>query len=286
MKLTRRPSSSVLVSVAVHAVVGAALVRVLTMPLPLSEYFAREHVTSLPVERISFVTLPKGTSAVTTPGRSGGDGRPERPNARPAPPLVAPPATPPTLPAPAPITEDSGGSGPVVGRGGPTRGIRPSFSDPRVWMAPGPVVSAPKSAAERLDSSLVARLKAHEDSLAAFAHTPSKLERGDWTFEKGGKKYGIDQKWIHVGGVRIPTAVLAALPFGNVQGNPTAMERERTLNRMNADIAYQAQRAMNEDEFRTAVRNIRQRKERERQRAEQEKQKSPTVATQPDANQR
>jgi hypothetical protein len=287
----RRSPQSVAVSVALHVVLGAALLRLLAMPLPLaklSRWFQREKV-QIPVERISFLQLPKANAPVTTPGRSGGDGRPERPASHaPAPPLTAPPEVPSAVPPPrqAAPRVDEGGSGPVVGQGGPVAGIRPSFSDPRVWAPSGPVASAPKSPAERLDSSLVARLKAHQDSLALYAHTPSKLERGDWTFEKNGKKYGLDQQWIHLGGVKIPTAVLAALPLGNVQGNPTAIERDRALARMTADIQFQAQRAMNEDEFRKAVRSIRERKERERERAQQDaKHKGTTASAAPDASQ-
>ena len=124
-------------------------------------------------------------------------------------------------------------------------------------------MSAPKSPKERLDSALAARLKAHNDSLAALALTGRRP--GDWTVTKKGKKYGIDQKNIYIGDITIPTAVLALLPL-NVQGNPTTIERERTLNAMHGAIADQAQGVMNEEEFREAVKRIRERKERERQR--------------------
>ncbi|MFL5576200.1 MAG: hypothetical protein ACJ79S_09575 [Gemmatimonadaceae bacterium] len=261
----RQASTSLAISVALHLVLGAVLVRVLTLPLPLHDLFEFDKGSSPPVERISFIALPKA-GPVTTAGRSGGDGRPK--SAQPPAPLRAPSAVPEAVPAAPAAPATTGGSGEVIGRGGAEEGIRPSFGDPRVWVPPADVVSAPKSPTERLDSSLTARLRAHRDSLAVVAHVPSKAERGDWTVERDGKKYGIDQKFIHLGKFSLPTAALALLPL-NTQANPIAARREQALDRMRADIQFQAQRAMNEEEFRDAVKAIRERKERERAAARQ-----------------
>jgi hypothetical protein len=43
---------------------------------------------------------------------------------------------------------------------------------------------------------------------------------------------------------------------------------------MHDDITFEAQRAMNEDEFRAAVKRIRERKERERKAKEEEEKKA------------
>jgi hypothetical protein len=142
--------------------------------------------------------------------------------------------------------------------------VQPSFGDARVWVSPGPLVSEPKTATERLDSALVTNLEAYRDSLAAI-RGPAGRRPGDWTIERGGRKYGMDEQFIRLGPVSIPTAVLAALPL-NVQGNPILMEREKRLSMMRAEILEQVQRGMNEQEFREAVKNIRERKERERAR--------------------
>ena len=51
---------------------------------------------------------------------------------------------------------------------------------------------------------------------------------GDWTTEKDGKKYGIDQQRIYIGDVSIPTSILALLPVNrgrNAQTNVYAAER-------------------------------------------------------------
>ena len=151
-------------------------------------------------------------------------------------------------------------SGPLVGGGGPVRGIRPSYSDPRVWAAPGDIVSSPKTATQRLDSVIATVIQPFNDSVAVAA---GQKKPGDWTFERNGNKYGIDQKYIRLGKVSIPTALLALLPI-NTTGNPTVNERNRAQNQLRSDIFSNAQRGMNEADFKKAVKSIRERKERER----------------------
>jgi hypothetical protein len=265
----RRIHGSWLVSIALHAVIGVGLWRVLELPSPLSRFFGDEEIVrSLPVERIGFVQLPQGE--VTQPGKSGGDARPVRPDLRPQPPLVAPVEVPTTITPPPPAAvpnEEPQASGPIVGGGGPTQGVRPSFADPRVWVGPGNVVSAPKTFDQRLDSSLTTRLQAHNDTMAVLAGA---RKPGDWTFERDGKKYGWDQKGIHLGGFYLPNAILAALPL-NAQANPKNFDPQNRLDQVRRDLVEHANRAMNEEEFRNAVRAIRERKDREREEARRRK---------------
>ena len=141
--------------------------------------------------------------------------------------------------------------------------MSPSFEDPRVWLPPGQVQGTPRSPAERLDSALVSVLRTHQDSLNALAEARGR-EPGDWTFEKGGKKWGMDRNKIYIGDHSIPTAILALLPL-NSGSNPIKNREERALNAQRVEILEQAQRAMNEEEFREAVKRIRERKEREHQ---------------------
>lgn len=280
----RRLSGPAIVSIVLHVIVGAALLQVLLMPYPFHSLFATKEQPVEP-ERISFLALPKA-GPTTTPGKSGGNGRPETPRRnRPAPPLVAPTEVPSTLPPvnPTPATPappDDEGTGPLIGRGGPTKGIRPSYSDPRIWVPSAPVVSAPKSADARMDSVVASGIERARDSIAALTYTPNKFERGDWTVEKEGRKYGIDQRAIHLGKFSIPTALLALLPM-NAQGNPLAYQREKEMASLRAEIQFQSQRAMNEEEFRRAVKELRQRKEREHQ--QQEKARAPKTIAQPEA---
>lgn len=264
--MKRRIDGSVAVSIAIHVVVGAALLWVLSIPYPLRELLERTRPRVDP-ERISFVTIPD--RGVTTPGREGGDGRPARPNAAPTPPLVAPSVTPSTIEAPPPApAEPETGSGPLVGRGGPVRGIEPSYSDPRVWVDPNAVVLAlPRSVSEHLDSLLVTGIERVRDSIVL---ANAQRKPGDWTWTRDGKKYGWDQSGIHLGGITIPREALALaglLANVDASSNPSVADRARVIRSMTQDINYHAPRAMNAEEFRTVVKRIRQRKERERQQA-------------------
>lgn len=266
--LPREQRRSLLVSLVLHVVLGAALLRVLMVPYPLLDLFRHEPAArDLPVERIGFIQLPRG--AVTTPGRSGGDGRPESPAHREPPPLVAPRSVPTGVPAapaaPAPRA-DAGGSGPVVGTGGPERGVRPTFADPRVWTVPSGAVVAPMTPqrkAEALEQVLRERLGIHQDSLDAIAAAGPQRAPDDWTFRKNGKTYGMDRQYIHLGSVSIPTALLGLLPLNQLGADQhDAVEKRAALARY-SEIQYESQRRLNEDEFRRAVQQIRERKERE-----------------------
>jgi len=231
----------------------------------------------IPTERIGFLRLPKADGAPVA-GKSGGDNKPV--SKVPPKQLIAPTAIPTTIPDVSPSTaapEQNEGSGPLVGGGGPTRGIRPTYSDPRLWSPPGDIVEAPKSAKERLDSAIVSIIAPFNDSIAAAA---GERKPGDWTFDHDGKKYGIDQKYIHLGKFSIPTAVLALLPINQSQ-NPATYERNKASNQMHADIFWNAQRGMNDADFKKAVKSIRERKEREKAQAEKKTRQADQPAAQP-----
>jgi len=251
----KRLSRPFLVSVGVHLVVAVALMRMLIVNMELSSNPKRQTV---PEQRVGFVRISGGVKT-PVPGKSGGDGKPLTPRAIH---VVAPVSVPKTIPAPSgPVTKATEeGTGPLVGTGGPTRGVRPQYSDPRVWEPPGPVVSAPKTVKQTLDSLIAEAIAPYNDSIAAAAQ---RRDPTDWTIQKGGYKWGIDRRAIRLGPVSIPTALLAMLPL-NIQGNPTTIQRDRAFAAMNADINWHAQQAINEADFMKAVRSIRERKERER----------------------
>ncbi len=275
-----KKSRPLAVSIFLHALVAVALVRFLISPAAFTMIFGKVRSPEVPAERIGFLQLPKSKGPAVE-GKSGGDNRPVSKN--PPRQLTAPAAVPTTLPPvptePAPAAEE-GGSGPLVGSGGPARGIRPTYTDPRVWAAPGDLVAAPKSAKERLDSAIVSIIAPYNDSIAAAA---GGRQPGDWTFERGGKKYGIDSRYIRLGKVSIPTAVLALLPI-NTTGNPTMADRNKLQNQLHADIFWNAQRGMNEADFKKAVKSIRERKEREKASAEKKTRQADQPAAQPDKN--
>lgn len=266
--MKQRFSPAVLVSLAVHVVVGTVIVQSLLVPTRFTSLFTRERRAPVPVERIGFVSIPRGAGPAVA-GRRGGDGSPV--TAVPAPALVAPSVIPdriPTAPA-ASAAAPVAGTGPLVGGGGPTRGVRPSYTGPEVWATPGRILTAPRTTAQVIDDAIRADVGAITDSVLALG---PRRDPTDWTVERGGRKWGIDQRAIRLGPVSIPTALLALLPI-NAQANPITTQRERQINYMQRDIAFHAQRALNENEFKTAVRNLRLRKERER--AEQQKEREP-----------
>ena len=278
----RRPSGAWITSVAIHLVVGVLFIQALVSRHPFFMSFGYPAPAAV-VERIGFLSLPQPKSqAPPTPGRNGGDGVARKPSVIPLP--AAPTGVPTTLTSPPkgpPVPSNEPSSGPLIGGGGQLRGIQPRYEDPRVWAAPGQIASAPKTSTERLDSAIVADIGAHNDSMRV-ANGGSKRAPGDWTFEKNGQKYGIDSRYIRLGPVSIPTAVLAMLPL-NLTGNPTTYERNKTLTARHDEIFEQAQRGMNDADFEKAVRSIRERKERERREAKAEKKKAAEeAASQPD----
>ncbi len=232
-------------------------------------------------ERISFVVaLPPGDGSPEDTPRAGGDGRApvaDPSPAEPPPPIAAPAEVPTGVPAAPPAAEpDPGGVGPLTGGGGPTQGVRPSFNDRRIWLPHAEVIYAPAVPLTRTDSmrvELAERIVAFEDSLRRAL--PEGRAPGDWTFDIGGKKYGIDQRMIRLGDFSLPTALLALMPM-NVQGNPMARERNLRLASMRSEIMEQASRVQRDDEFRQAVRELRARKERERREAAERAQRDST----------
>ena len=164
-----KKSRPLAVSIFLHALVAIALVRVLISPAAFTMIFGKAHSPEVPAERIGFLQLPKSKGPAVQ-GKSGGDNRPvsKNPPKKFVAPTEVPAAIPPAPVQPAPSTED-GGSGPLVGSGGPAKGIRPTYTDPRVWAAPGDLVAAPKSAKEKMDSAIASIVAPYNDSIAAAA---------------------------------------------------------------------------------------------------------------------
>lgn len=271
MKL-RRPSGAWITSVAIHLVVAALFIQAILSRHPFFMVFGGPPAPAV-VERIGFLSLPRPTGpGAPTPGRNGGDGISKKPTVvhMPAAPTVVPTEIVPQAKGP-PVASTEPSSGPLIGGGGQLRGIQPRYEDPRVWVAPGQIATAPKTPTERLDSVIAGDIGAYNDSVRIA--NAGRRAPGDWTFEKNGQKYGIDSKYIRLGPVSIPTAILAMLPI-NLTGNPTTYERNKTLTERHDEIFEQAQRGMNNADFDKAVRSIRERKERERREAAEVKKKA------------
>ena len=92
-----------------------------------------------------------------------------------------------------------------------------------------------------------------------------------------GKTFGIDSQYIHIAGIKIPTAALALLPLNLPQGNFDEALRARHLDEMRQDILRAAARAQTYQDFRRYVRELRARKDAEREFQRRQKQPADTV---------
>ncbi len=202
--------------------------------------------------------------------------------------MVPPPEIPSGVPAAEPRAEVAGGvpqadapegaTGERPG-GGVRRGralLGPRLGDGRLWIRPRDAIAAaiaealgggpfdPGTHVARLDSAVAASIYAFLDTLPrdsmAVARAP------DWVTEINGQKWGIDGSWIYLGGLKLPSAILALLPLP--QGNFDEARRAADLQRIREDILQAARRAETADQFRRYVNETRERRnaERERQR--------------------
>jgi hypothetical protein len=261
VKIMRRPSGSLLLSLAIHAVVGVALVNVAFHYDFSSLGEPRQPVPT--VEKITYVGVARAAGAL-----GGGDSTAQAPAKanKPSRGLVAPLRTPAAIAPPSPAMRGTpegvaGGVG-VGGAVGPTTGIVPAAPDPRLSADAHQFIPAPKTHRERVDSAVHAMIYAYNDSVARAAAASGK-KPGDWTFEKGGRKWGVDGSKIYLGKFAIPSAVLAALPL-HIQGNPGETLTDRLVTTHRGEVLEHAAAAYHDDEFKAAVKRIRERKDRER----------------------
>lgn len=267
------------VSSALHVVGIAVLLKVAIEPGALSSLFRDPPREATPVrERVLFVPMlrPSGDSARRQV--DGGDGRRAMPDVGVAPQLRAPVTVPSTLPAAPKVaapTGEPGGSGPLIGGGGPLRGVQPSYGDGRVWPAPGPIVYAPKSEDERRDSVLETRLTRYRDSLNLAGNSEVAGPPPSWMYTgKNGQQWGLDRNSIKLGKFSLPSGLLYQLPLAKMQRD---VSRDREAMARDADMSLAVRRGLNEEQFRAAVKAIRERKERERREAESQKRQQETV---------
>jgi hypothetical protein len=197
-------------------------------------------------------------------------------------PVAVPSAIPPAVPegavarAGAPGVDTAGAgaaAGPAAGVGAPGRRLLGArFGDGRLWVRPWDAIAAAVAGAGRdtigaathvalLDSAITARIHAFLDTLSpdSFA-TPSPPT---WKTDINGQTWGIDGKWIYLGGLKLPTAVLALLPIP--QGNYDAAKRDAELQRIREDILRAARRAEDAAQFRKYVEETRKRRDAERE---------------------
>lgn len=163
-------------------------------------------------------------------------------------------------PPAAPARADTGAAPGVSGR------LGPRYGDGTVWISPYP--ESPTELADRIrrshgqlvDSAVTAIVQAYLDSLA-LEPGADRAQLPSWVADVGGAKFGLDSKYIYIAGLKIPSVVLALIPFP--QGNVDQALANRRLQDLRADLFQAAQRAENAAEFKKAIREIRERKQQE-----------------------
>jgi hypothetical protein len=245
-------------SIAAHAVIVAVLLQ-LAFKYPLGQLMGIRREELKP-ERLQYIALP------APPTEHSGGGAPAATKAGAPAALRAPVVAPTQVPEAAPVdtsrSQAAGGTGTGVdvGGAGAATGLVPLQPDPRIALQPGVMIRTPRTVAEDVDSIVDLAIGVYVDSAAEAAKA---RKPGDWTFKgKDGKVWGVDQNNIYLGKYKLPSAVLALLPLN--RGSGTSPIEARGAAFIRRDIMENAQRSISEDEFRAAVKRIRERKEREK----------------------
>jgi len=218
-------------------------------------------ITIIPPQPPRRTELPPFGGTKRGKGPSGGLGRPPAPA----------PAVDTTTPPPAPtVGKPDSALAASSAAIGPHIVSPPQVGDGRLWVLPRPALPAEVADAlyareEHKDSVAVHRLRAMVDSLNVIIDQEQRArQKPTWTTEVAGKTIGIDSQYIHVAGIKIPTAVLALLPITLPQGNYDEQRRARQLEDMRQDLMQAARRTETVQLFRRYVRELRARKQAER----------------------
>lgn len=271
----RASRASIGISIVVHLIV-IAMIMSITFRYPLSAIFGLDK-NKQPTERVQYVSVrPKPVEQV-----GNGSTTKEKPKKalKPAQ-LLAPSVIPTAIPPIPPPTVSVGAiSGTAAGSGGApagaATGVEPTLPDSRIDLRPSGL-RLPMSLAEKNDSAVKAIYMAYRE-----AEIESEVNRGrsprDWTMERNGQKFGLDSQYIYLGKFKVPSAILAALPFnyGGVDG--TRIIQARNADWIRQDIQSHST-GMSEDDFRAAVKRIRERNDRLKKEAqEKDKASKPVV---------
>ena len=164
----------------------------------------------------------------------------------------------------------------------------PQVGDGRLWVSPRPGLPAAVAAALYGDtagrnSAAIGRLQAMVDSLnQVLDQIQRENRRPAWVVGGTPDKptWGLDSQYIHIAGIKIPSAALALL--GNLlpQGNYDEGLRARQLQYMREDLMQAAERAQSFQQFRRYVHELRDSKQAERD-AEERRRAQDTVKAVP-----
>lgn len=270
------------------AIAASILLHLLLFAIPGAYWFREGALPPRPIYSPIIVDLP----VVDMPWVLPEPERRERARPIPAPVEEEEPGTDPTEPG-LPIAAEEPGfpEAPVDTAAGPPSptgtgrrtvpSLRPQMGEGTLWVRPLPL--APQELAQRLtrshfelvDSAVSAIVQAYIDSIV---RTPAPLDARppSWTTKIAGKTFGLDANNIYLGGLKIPTAVLALLPLPAMSN--IDLRNAHRLNDIRADLQYAAARAQTMEDFKRAIRELRAQRERERE-FERNQRRSPADTT-------
>jgi hypothetical protein len=216
----------------------------------------------------AYQTSPLAPGGAAERGRSAGvTARPavEAPTPEPERVEPAPVEVPPSLPPAEPVDTTPR---PAPRPAAPTVRIGPSLGEGKLWVRPLP--APPRDLARELtrthvelvDSAVAAIVQLYIDSMltapaAAGAGLPS------WTTQIAGKTFGIDSKYIYLGSLRIPSAILALLPIRG--GTTMEYSQASRLSLIREDLQRASARSQTMEDFKRAIRELRAERERLRE---------------------
>jgi hypothetical protein len=279
-----RPRGSLLIAIAIHAIVAAAFLQALGTPRYLDWISAGGTQLEPPTERIHYVVAPPTLESV--PAAAPSAEREITPAwARRLPVLASRDSVAPTrttvdsTPVSSTRAAGPGGETDPADRGGVS--IVPRYTDPRIWRAPYPYEAGGISHADALEGSLARAIKRSNDSIASAG---ARTERPEWVVDREGQKFGLGNDRIYLGKASIPAVALGLMPirgFGCMPKlffpeqpvrdsagivcikleNPTLAERGERINEMSAEIRARAALTL---DARAEIDRIARRKDRER----------------------
>lgn len=255
-RFTRKSAASLTISVVVHVVV-ILLLGTIVWKYPLGQLMGIRRQQMQP-ERLHYIQVPSPPTQGSSGAATTSAGSPGALRA----PAATPTTTPPVVPMDSGRSEAAGATGDGRGAGGGiATGVVPRLPDPRIAMTTEPMARVPRSPSETVDSIVSVAIGIYNDSMAVAA---GQRKPGEWTVKgEDGKVWGWDQRGIRLGKFTIPNALLALLPL-NAGASGVSPIEQRSLAWIRRDVMDNAQRSISEDEFRAAVKRIRERKERER----------------------
>jgi len=267
-----------LAALGAHFVIIAVLVRLVTLGHGLHDWFGLAPMKYELQERVTYVEAtkpepkppePKPVKA-PKPVVAAAAGEPT-PVPLPGAPVEVP--VDPTRLAGARMTDSTGGGNGIprdLGIHPALIGLAPALGDPRVWQQGTGGIDVDRTPKQMLDSVIGWRIAQAADSLDSIARLyDTNREPADWTKRmKNGEKWGWDKTGLRLGKFTVPNALLALLPVGIQRGmssNPIEAASSRALLLARSDINRFSSQAMGEGDFKKALKEMRDRNDREYQ---------------------